>query len=61
MSEEKPIKIKKANRGKFTEYCRNKGHEGVTNACITEGLASRSAKTRKRANFARNSKQWRKD
>lgn len=39
---EKPkIKIKEANKGKFTEYCKRKGYEGVTSKCEEEGLASR--------------------
>lgn len=41
MQNEKPkIKIKKENRGKFTEKCKAKGYEGVTEACIEEGLAN---------------------
>ena len=52
------IEIKPANKGKFTEYCKSKGHEGVTNKCIEEGLASKSAKINKRAQFAKNVKGW---
>lgn len=52
------IKIKESHKGTFTKYCKNKGHEGVTNECIEEGLASRSAKTRARAQFASNAKKW---
>ena len=52
------IEIKPANKGKFTEYCKSKGHEGVTNKCIEEGLASKSAKINKRAQFAKNAKGW---
>ena len=59
MQNEKPkIKIKKENRGKFTEKCKAKGYEGVTEACIEEGLASRSAATRKQAQFAKNARKW---
>ena len=55
-----PIKIKKENVGKFTEYCKGKGYEGVTAQCEEEGLASRSAAVRKRANFSRNARSWNK-
>jgi hypothetical protein len=50
------IKIKKANRGKFTKYCGGK----VTSKCIKKGLNSKSAAVRKRANFARNARKWKK-
>ena len=52
------IKIKKANKGKFTSYCKSKGHSGVTNECIDEGLASKSSAVNKRAQFALNSKSF---
>lgn len=52
------IHIKKSNIGKFTQYCKSKGHKGVTNECIEEGLASKSAKINKRAQFAKNAKGW---
>jgi len=48
------IHIKKANRGKFTDYCGGK----VTDACIQRGLHSSNPTTRKRANFARNARGW---
>lgn len=55
MAEKKPeIHIKEKNKGKFTDYCGGK----VTNECIEEGLASNSAKTRARAQFASNAKKW---
>ena len=51
MEDKKPtIKIKEANKGKFTAYCGGK----VTGDCIEEGLASRSEKIRKQAQFAKN-------
>ena len=50
------IHIKKENRGKFTKYCGGK----VTNDCIKKGLASSNATIRKRANFARNARKWKK-
>lgn len=48
------IKIKKANKGKFTDYCGGK----VTNECIQKGLNSEDPQVRKRANFARNARKW---
>lgn len=42
------IKIKKKNRGKFTDYCGGK----VTEECIRKGKNSSNPTTRKRANFA---------
>ena len=54
------INIKKSRKGLFTSFCRRKGYSGVTNACIAEGLKSSDPKIRRRANFARNSRKWRK-
>lgn len=48
------IQIKKSNKGKFTEYC---GGE-VTEECIRKGKNSSNPITRKRANFAANSRSW---
>ena len=48
------IHIKKANRGKFTEYCGGK----VTQECINRGKNSPDPKIRKRATFAQNSRRW---
>lgn len=58
MMEKPKIHIKPENKGKFTQYCKNKGHEGVTNECIDEGLASKSTGVNKMANFARNAREW---
>ena len=55
---ENKIEIKKSHEGKFTEYCENKGHKGVTSECIREGLASKMASTRKQAQFAKNARSW---
>jgi hypothetical protein len=52
------IEIKPSHKGKFTEYCKNKGHKGVTSECIEEGLASRGAATRKQAQFAENARSF---
>lgn len=48
------IHIKKKNRGKFTAYCGGT----VTDACISRGLNSDNPTTRKRANFAKNAREW---
>ena len=48
------IEIKPENKGKFTEYCGGK----VTRECEEEGLASKSAKVRKMAQFSKNSRKW---
>jgi hypothetical protein len=58
MADKHKIEIKEKNKGTFTKYCKDKGHEGVTNECIEEGLASNSSKTRARAQFASNAKKW---
>ena len=50
------IKIKKENRGKFTEYCGGK----VTQECIDKGKKSFSSKIRKQAIFAENARSWNK-
>lgn len=48
------IHIKKANRGKFTEYCGGK----VTSECIARGKKSSNPAVRKRATFAANARKW---
>lgn len=48
------INIKPSNEGKFTKYCSGK----VTNECIEKGLDLRSPTVRKRAQFAKNARQW---
>jgi len=52
------IKIKKENKGKFTEYCIKKGYGGVTEACIEEGLKDKDPKVRQRANFVKNARKF---
>lgn len=55
MEKDKPlIEIKESHKGKFTEHCGGK----VTNKCIEEGLASKSAALRKQAQFAKNVRQF---
>ena len=60
MAEDKKpkIEIKESHKGKFTEYCKGKGYDSVTRECEEEGLASRSAKARKMAQFSKNSREW---
>ena len=48
------IHIKKANRGKFTDYCGGK----VTSECIAKGKRSPNPTIRKRATFAANARRW---
>lgn len=48
------IEIKPENKGKFTEYCDGK----VTNECIEKGLGSPDKAVRKRAQFAKNAREW---
>lgn len=50
------IKIKKKNKGKFTEYCGG----NVTSECISRGKNSPDPKIRKRATFAANARLWNK-
>ena len=38
--------------GAFTAYCKGKGYEGVTNACISAGIKA-GGKIAKRAHLAR--------
>lgn len=52
--EGRKIHIKKANRGKFTEYCGGK----VTSECIARGKNSSDPAVRKRATFAANARKW---
>lgn len=59
MKKGKPtIYIKTSHEGLFTQWAKEHGHKGVTDAAIREGLASKSAVTRKRAQFALNAKEW---
>jgi hypothetical protein len=59
-SKKSPIKIKKKNKGKFTDYCKSQGFEGVTKKCIAKGKVSKNPTTRKRATFAKNARGWNK-
>lgn len=54
LSAKSGIHIKKANRGKFTDYCGGK----VTSECIARGKASSNPAIRKRATFAANARKW---
>jgi len=48
--------VKKKNRGKFTAYCKRKGHKGVTDGCINEALRSGNKTTMARAKFAKSAR-----
>ena len=48
------IKIKKVNKGKFTEYCGGK----VTQECIDKAKKSKNPTLIKRATFADNARKW---
>lgn len=50
------IKIKKKNRGKFTEYCGG----NVTQECINRAKKSGNKTLIKRATFADNARKWKK-
>jgi hypothetical protein len=52
------IKIKEKNKGTFTNFCKKKGYNGVTEKCIAEGKKSKNPTTRKRATFAGSSRKW---
>lgn len=59
MADKKPeIEIKPENKGKFTRWCKDHGHDSVTGACEAEGLASKLASVRKMAQFSKNAKSW---
>lgn len=44
----------KGTKGAFTDWCKGKGYNGVTDKCIEEGLESSNATTKARAQFAKN-------
>jgi hypothetical protein len=48
------IKIKKKNKGKFTDYCGGK----VTDECISRAKSSGNSTLVKRATFAANARKW---
>jgi hypothetical protein len=48
------IKIKKKNKGKFTDYCGGK----VTDECIRRAKSSGNPTLVKRATFAANARKW---
>lgn len=54
------IKIKEANKGKFTAHCKSEGYDGVTQDCINKGMKSTSDSLRKQAIFANNVRQFNK-
>lgn len=61
IKDKKPkIEIKPSNEGKFTDFCKAKGYDGVTSGCISDGKKSALARIRKRATFAANARKWNK-
>lgn len=56
----KKIFIKKANRGKFTASAKKAGKSVQEHAQEVLDNPKASAKQKKRANFARNAKKWKK-
>lgn len=62
MAKRPPLKvnIKPSMEGTFTAWCKRQGFGGVTEECIQKGLNSRDAGIRKKANFARNARKWKK-
>lgn len=52
------IKIKKANRGKFTAYAKSKGQSVQQAARSVLANSKATATLKKRANFARNAAKW---
>lgn len=54
----KTIDINPENKGLFTQWCKDHGHDSVTGSCIEEGLGAKSAKINKRAQFALNAKEF---
>jgi len=56
----KPIKIKKANRGKLRRSTGTKKGHKIPVSKLRKLKASKNPKTRKRANFAINARKWKK-
>ena len=56
--EKRQIKIKETRKRAFNRYYKSKGYATVTIACEEEELASKSASTRKMAQFSKNSRAW---
>ena len=54
------IHIKKSKEGTFTAWCKRQGFKGVCSECIAKGMRSKNAAIRKKANFAKNARKWRK-
>jgi len=58
LEKQSKIKLDSKHKGAFTKYCKDKGYDGVTDACIKEGLKDQDPHIRKEANFARNARKW---
>jgi hypothetical protein len=53
-----PVHIKKSHEGRFTDWCKRNGFDGVSRAAITAGLKSQDTHVRKMAQFASTSRHW---
>ena len=60
IDEKSGIKIDPKKEGTFTAWCKRQGFDGVTMECIEKGLKDDNPLIRKKANFARNARKWRK-
>lgn len=58
MARRKPIKIKKANRGKLRKSTKTKKGSKIPVSKLRKMKKSKSGKTRKRATFALNARKW---
>lgn len=60
MARRKPIRIKKANRGKLRKSAGAKKGSKIPVSKLRQMKKSKNPKTRKRANFALNARKWKK-
>jgi oligoendopeptidase F len=60
MAKRRPIKIKKANRGKLRKSAGTKKGRKIPVKKLQRMKRSKNAKTRKRATFALNARKWKK-
>ncbi len=62
-AKKRPIKIKKSREDSFTKWAKKQGKtkDGkITDAAIQAGLNSNDPKIRRKANFARSARKWKK-
>ena len=60
MAKRKPIRIKKANRGKLRKTAKAKKGKKIPVSKLRSMKRSKNPKTRKRATFALNARRWNK-